>query len=350
MTLEQINKALLTPEYDFLRTNPHLGKNIILLGLGGSHAYHTENEHSDCDIRGIATNSAREILVGTDFGQVVERTTDTVVYSFNKMVKLLADCNPNTIEILGLKPEHYLVMSDIGRELVANTDMFLSKKAKHKFGAYANSQLRKLCNKAIRDVNQAMQEQHILGSIEVASELFPEKYAFMPEDAVRLFIDESWQEGYDTEIFMDLNLQHYPLRDWLKMWEEMQNILRSYNKLGMRNSKAIEHDKLGKHQMHLARLYLMGIEVLRDAKVKTYRDTEHDFLMDVRNGKYLNEHNLPTKEFMEMVDEWEFQLEDAAEHSPLPDKPDWDRINRFKAEVNYSVVTKGLPFDEQIWK
>ena len=48
---------------------------------------------------------------------------------------------------------------------------------------------------------------------------------------------------------------------------------------------------------------------------------------------------MPTKEFMEMMDEWEFQLEDAALHSPLPDKPDYDRINRFQAEVNYSVVT-----------
>jgi hypothetical protein len=70
----------------------------------------------------------------------------------------------------------------------------------------------------------------------------------------------------------------------------------------------------------------------------------------VRNGKYLTEQNLPTKEFYEMLDEWKFQLEEAAKHSPLPDKPDWERINRFQTEVNYSVVTKGMPFDEQIWK
>jgi predicted nucleotidyltransferase len=318
--------------------------------LGGSHAYGTSTPTSDIDIRGITHNSPKEILLRQDFEQVTERTTDTVVYSFNKMVKLLADCNPNTIEILGLKPEHYLVMTDVGRAMVDNADMFLSKKAKHKFGAYAESQLRRLENAAIRDADQALREKHILGSIEVASELFPEKYAFYPEDAIRLFIDEAWQEGYDTEIFMDLRLQHYPLRDWLKMWEEMQNILRSYNKTGMRNSKAIEHGKLGKHQMHLVRLYLMGIELMRDAKITTYRTKEHDFLMDVRNGKYLTEQNLPTKEFYEMLDEWKFQLEEAAKHSPLPDKPDWERINRFQTEVNYSVVTKGMPFDEQIWK
>ena len=350
MTLEQINKAILTPEYDFLRTNPHLGKNLILLGLGGSHAYGTSTPNSDLDCRGLAMNTPKEILLGQDFGQVENRATDTVIYSFNKMIGLLADCNPNTIEILGLKPEHYLIMSDVGREMVRDADMFLSKKAKNKFAGYAAQQLRRMENAAINGVSQTMHENHILKSIQLASELFPEKYEFLPEDAVRLFTDVSYQEGYDTEIFMDLRLQHYPLRDWLKMWEEMQNILRSYNKLGMRNSKAIEHDKLGKHQMHLARLYIMGIELLRDAKITTYREAEHDFFMDIRAGKYLDENNLPTKEFREMLDEWEFQLEDAAAHSPLPEKPDWDRINRFRASVNYSVVTYGMPFDGQIWK
>ncbi len=35
-----------TTEYDFLRTNEHLGDRIMLLGLGGSHAYGTNNEGS----------------------------------------------------------------------------------------------------------------------------------------------------------------------------------------------------------------------------------------------------------------------------------------------------------------
>jgi predicted nucleotidyltransferase len=333
------HKVIQSPEYDFLRNDPRLGDNIILLGLGGSHAYGTFTPTSDTDIRGIALNPAQDLLLGRDFEQVENRATDTVVYSFNKMVELLSECNPNTIEILGLNPEHYLIMSDVGREIVANSEMFLSKLAKQKFAGYASQQLRKLENHAINGVSQSRHEEHILDSIQMASETFREKYEFLPEDAVRLFIDKSLQEGYDNEIFMDLRLQHYPLRDWLKMWEEMQNILRSYNKLGMRNSKAIEHDKLGKHQMHLARLYMMGIELLRDVKIRTYRGDDIPFLMDIRAGKYLDENNLPTKEFRDMMEEWKFQLEDAAAHSPLPDKPDYERINRFKAEVNYSVIT-----------
>lgn len=44
---------LLNEEYNFLRENEHLGDNIILLGLGGSHAYGTNIEGSDIDIRAL---------------------------------------------------------------------------------------------------------------------------------------------------------------------------------------------------------------------------------------------------------------------------------------------------------
>ena len=137
---------------------------------------------------------------------------------------------------------------------------------------------------------------------------------------------------------MDLDLKHYPLRDWCSMWNEMQSIVRSYNKVGMRNSKAIEHGKLGKHQMHLARLYLMAFDILEDGKIITYREKDHDFLMDIRAGKYLTEEMLPTPEFMQMVDEWEARLQKAVETSELPDRPDMERIQDFVADVNSEIV------------
>ena len=94
--------------YDFLKQNKHLGDNIILLALGGSYAYGTNKEGSDIDLRGIALNNKEEILLGKDFDEVVDRDTDTTIYSFNKMLNLLSKNNPNTIEILGCKTEHYL--------------------------------------------------------------------------------------------------------------------------------------------------------------------------------------------------------------------------------------------------
>ncbi len=142
MKIEEIKEKLKSTEYDFLRTNPHLGNNIILLGLGGSYAYGTNVETSDIDVRGCAINSKEEILLGNDFTHIIDTSTDTILYSFNKIIRLLISNNPNALELFGLLPEHYLYISDIGRELLNNKRLFLSQKCILTFQGYASSQLK----------------------------------------------------------------------------------------------------------------------------------------------------------------------------------------------------------------
>lgn len=338
MTIEEIKQKVASKEYNFLRENEHLGKNIILLGLGGSHAYGTNTETSDLDIRGIATNRKEEILSNIRFEQFVNEGIDTTIYSFNKMITLLSNCNPNTIEILGLKPEHYLYINSVGKELLDNSHMFLSKKCVQSFGGYANSQLRRLDNKTVRLVGQAERENHILNSIKNAFATFPDKYFSFKEDNIKLYIDNAVQEGYDTEIFMDVNLRHYPLRDYKSMWSEMNNIVKDYSKIGKRNKHAIEHEKLSKHMMHLVRLFYTCFDILENERIITYRKEEHDLLMDIRNDKYLDNNRQPIPEFFELVDELEKRLDYDKVNTSLPDNPDYNRINDFVISVNERIV------------
>ena len=341
MTIREIkDKVLFSKEYEFIKTNEHLGNNIILIGLGGSYAYGTEKEDgsSDIDVRGCALNSKEEILTNKNFEQFTNDETDTVIYSFNKLVSLLSNINPNTIELMGLKPEHYLYVHPIGKELLDNAHLFLSKRAANSFGGYATSQLRRLDNKAVRLVNQEQRERHILNSIMNAYYTFPEKYFQFNEDNIKLYIDKSQQEEYDTEIFMDINLKHYPLRDYKSMWSEMNNIVKDYAKIGKRNKNAIEHGKLGKHMMHLIRLYMMCLDILEREQIITYREAEHDLLMDIRNGKYLDSNDQPIPEFYEMVDDYEKKLDYAKLNTSLPDNPDYKKINEFVMDVNERVV------------
>lgn len=99
------------------------------------------------------------------FEQVVDTETDTVIYSFNKLINLLISCNPNTIEILGCKPEHYLYLNEEGKLLLENRKLFLSKRCINSFGGYAYQQLNRLTNALARDrYSQTNKEKHIVNN------------------------------------------------------------------------------------------------------------------------------------------------------------------------------------------
>ena len=164
-------------EYEFLKTNEHLGRHVILLGLAGSYSDGTNNENSDIDIRGVTLNRKSDLIGMTAFEQYVDSHTDTTVYAFNKMITLLLNCNPNTMELLGLNQEHYLYLNDFGKELIANTELFLSKRAIQSFGGYADAQLRRLQNALARDsYPQSEKEQHIFNSVKNAMYDFRRRY------------------------------------------------------------------------------------------------------------------------------------------------------------------------------
>ena len=114
-----------------MKTNPQLGDSIIMLGVGGSHAHGTNIAGSDIDVRGVAMNSKKELLTTNNFEQVVNNETDTTIYSFNKLVQLITNCNPNTIELLGLRDEQYFLLNGLGKQLLENKNIFLSQRAIH---------------------------------------------------------------------------------------------------------------------------------------------------------------------------------------------------------------------------
>lgn len=333
MELNEIKALLHTAEYEFLKNEP-LGERTALITFGGSYAYGTNTDKSDVDIRGFALNSRMNILTGKDFEQYCDQTTDTVIYSADKLIKLLASNNPNTIEMLGCRPEHYLYVSPAGKLLLENSDIFLSQRAVSAFAGYAQAQLRRLENKTARNIEQSQRERHILKSIEMAMGSVKSRCAEFPNDSLRLYVDSTSREGFDTEIFMDVELKHYLLRDYTGLWSELNSIVRSYNIIGKRNENAITHGKLGKHMMHLIRLYYMIFDILERGKIVTYREKEHDLLMSIRNGAFLDENDLPTEDFWEMLNEIDKRMERAKAQTSLPVVPNEKRIVELHAAVN----------------
>jgi predicted nucleotidyltransferase len=318
------------PEYSFLKENQNLDKNICILGLGGSRAYGTNLPESDIDIRGVAIRRKEDILLGNDFENFVDVNTDTTIYSFDKIIDLLTKCNPNTIELLGLDTDDYIYKNEFGELLLKNKDIFLSNRCINTFSEYALQQLYRMQQKTNAALTEEELNRHISGVLNNMSKKMKDKYN----------LDENNLSFYlvDGKIKCNIIATQCSIEDLSGMLSEFNNTLRDYRKTSKRNEHALNHGKIAKHSMHLLRLYMMGIDLVSEGKIQTKRIKEHDLLMDIRNGVYLDENGIPNKHFFEIVDEYKNKFENACKNSVLPDEPDIDKINTFRMEVNEKIV------------
>ena len=335
-------KALLqTEEYDFVRNNEHLGDRIMLLGLGGSYSYGTNNENSDIDFRGVTLMLPSDLLGITEFEQYEDNNTDTVIYGFNKLIKLLLNCNPNTCEILGLDEDQYLIKSFLGQELLDNKHLFLSKRAIRSFGGYADAQLRRLQNAVARDsMPQDEREGHIYKSVMHALEDFNRRHERDGKADIRIYIDKAQDPDLMEEIFVDSNLNHYPLRDYEDMWGTMRNVIRDYDKIGKRNKKK-DDNHLNKHAMHLIRLFMMAIDILEKGEIITRRTDDLPLLLSIRRGDFMEDGKF-SRDFYDLLTEYERKLDEAAAKTTLPDNPDLTKVSKFVERVNMYAATGEL--------
>ena len=368
------NTLLQTKEYDFIRTSDRLGDRIMLLGVGGSYAYGTSHEGSDIDFRGVTLQLPSDLIGLTAFEQYEDEKTDTVIYGFNKLVKLLLECNPNTCEILGLDEDQYLIKSALGQELIDHSRMFLSKRAVKSFGGYAAAQLRRLQNAIARDtLPQSDREKHILKSVMNAVDDFNRRYSGKNAGSIRLYIDRAENPDLDTEIFVDADYKHFPLRDYTDLWGTMRTVVRDYDKIGKRSgiprsllrgippsrqspnirasmstwlvargNKKKDDNHLNKHAMHLIRLFMMAIDILEKGEIITHRTKELPVLLAIRRGEYMLSDGAFSPEFYELLEEYERRLDEAAGKTALPDNPDMNAVEKFVERVNWYAVTGEL--------
>ena len=332
-------KGLLsTTEYSFIRDNPRLGNRIMLLGVSGSYGYGTNREGSDIDFRGVTLNLPSDLIGLTTFDQYADAKTDTVIYSFNKLVNLLLNCNPNTIEILGLDEDQYVIRSALGQQLLDHRSLFLSKRAAASFGHYADAQLRRLQNAIARyTLSQPSREQHIMKSVSHALEDFNRRHAEEDRSQARLYIDEAVTEGLEKEIFLDADFKHYPLRKFNDLVNTLNSVVRDYDRIGKRNHKK-DDNHLNKHAMHLVRLFMMGIDILKNGEIVTHRpESDLKLLISIRNGGYMQDSVL-TPAFYDIVSDYERRFAEAEKNSRLPDNPDMDAIGQFVESINRHVI------------
>jgi hypothetical protein len=92
-----------------------------------------------------------------------------------------------------------------------------------------------------------------------------------------------------------------------------------------------------KHVMHLIRLLISGIDVLREGKVTVEVGQQREQLLEIKRGE------VPFAE----ADAWrkrlQVEFEQAFQQTTLPDRPDYERVNAFLIHARKLAMQKHLP-------
>ena len=227
----------------------------------------------------------------------------------------------------------------------------ISCRAIKSFGGYADAQLRRLQNAIARDtLPQSDREKHVLKSVMNALDDFNRRNIASDKGSVKIYIDQAENPELETEIFVDADYKHLPLRDYTDMWGTMRTVVRDYDKIGKRNKKK-DDNHLNKHAMHLIRLFMMAIDILEKGEIRTHRTEDLPLLLAIRKGEYMQEdgtfsglfhppHFRPT--FYDILEEYERKLDEASIKTTLSDNPDMDKVGKFVERINRFVITGEL--------
>lgn len=354
--VDDFRNLLKNPEYAFIKDPKKFPLGLMFLGLGGSYAYDTYKrelqyiknddgelvleEPSDVDIRGFCFNTKANILFLKDFEQEQynDDATDTVIFYFNKYAKLLYTCNPNILELMGLPDSKIIIDSPEAKLLRENIDIFLTRKAFYTFGRYAEDQLQRIQNAMARDrLPQTEKEKHILKSVKRNMENVMSncEATLKIDEELKVYIDSSLKDEFDSEIFIDANFKHFPLRDFSSILNSMLQAVKIHGKITGRNKKK-SIQKLEKHAMHLVRLMKMGIEVLSGKGIITSREVagDMDLLLDIRNGK------IPLNDVFEIYSELSTELQYAFKNSTCPNEVDSKRATDLIMTINEMTLDR----------
>lgn len=329
--------------------------NIIFMTVVGSQAYGTSLPESDIDRRGICILPDASYYAGIGMNMFEQKEnwddgSDTVVYDIRKALKLMADANPNMLDILFVPPNCWERTSNAWDRILEHKQAFLSKRARYTYTGYAFAQLKRIrthrnyllnprwANKPERK-EFGLPERKLISLDDNGA--FEWLIARLLEDSIEdLSLSDATKEELRNVNYIGLVQSKgldYDCADALKRLTNVQDEFvdifmrerkyasamrehKSYvNWKATRNSKrqGLE-EKFGydcKHAMHLVRLLRMGAEILRDGRVNVAREDRTE-LLEIRNGAWSFE------KLESYAQDCQNEMADLYVTSSLPKEPD----------------------------
>lgn len=303
-----------------INKNPNTKDSMIGLWLAGSLSYGTNIPgKGDVDVRGVSFGTVDHLLGLHPYEQVLDNVNDTVIYSFDKFMSLLLQNNPNIVESLGCLPEHYFILTPIFQTLLDNKERILSKRLVKTLGGYARAQLYRL---------QHTDEKDVLidtGRVDLVRALT------QTPNGEDIFVRvTNSPDSRSTKVHAELASEITGLipSELGDLIHRMKQFEENYTNTNHRNRKH-DAEKTAKHAMHIVRLYLMGIEVMKKGVLKTYRAEDKEYLLEIRKGLYRDGEKGYGEEFMKMAEELGREFDAACKVSSLRDHPDTKWANEF---------------------
>jgi predicted nucleotidyltransferase len=196
---------------------------IVLEGKMGSHSYGTSTPESDLDTMGIVVPTpSKDYYLGlktfgnSDTVDIKNATLDAHYFEIRKFVNLCLKNNPNCLPLLYIRPQDYLVSTDLGQVLITNRSLFLSKKVYHTFCGYAAAQQKRMLGTTTGKLGEKRKEI-------IANYGFDTKFAF---HTIRLLLmcKEILNDGkvivyreHDKDFLLDIRNGKYTIEEIMSM-------------------------------------------------------------------------------------------------------------------------------------
>jgi predicted nucleotidyltransferase len=341
---------------DELRVN----KLIILECISGSKAYGLDTPTSDTDIKGVFV-LPKEMFYGLDaIPQVSNDTHDIVFYELGRYMELLAQNNPNIIELLNT-PDDAVIYKHPSLKRIEPARV-LSKQCANTFGKYAYAQIKKAKGLNKKIVNPVAKKRRDLMSfcyVNAANGAVPldeflqarnwqagncglvniphmrDIYGLYYSDTIpyRGIVSHatssevclsSIPKGENQVALLYVNRDGFSrhCREYKEYWDWVAR----RNETRYKNTRSHGKNYDAKNMMHVFRLLEMAIEIGKGHKVNVRRPNR-DFLLGIKSGQY--DYNT----LLAMAEERKLALDAAFAESSLPEQPDIDYIKRLTFEI-----------------
>jgi len=297
-------------------------ENIIFETIAGSNSYGLATPESDVDFRGVIL-SEKEYLFGMEKFEQFHgfKNEDRVLFELRFAFRLMADCNPNIIELLYTSKKHWLLSTPFWEEIIANRKLFLSKKVKHTFSGFAFQQIRKIRN------HKRWLENPIKDRPTRKEFGLPEK-SIVPKEQLTsiLTLDSKFVSGD----FKDYAIKEKAYQQAVKQYNSYVHWKNERNEKRKKLEEKCGYD--AKHAMHLIRLCRMRNEILETHRVHVDRSNiDKDYLMSIRNCE------VPWEYIEKEVNESDIKAEELYNTTTLQHSADRKKINDLAISIYESV-------------